>query len=53
MDKLELRGLNIKTLLSDQCIVVSSKDALIDVEPIEWCENVSNGTKKVLLVEKQ
>ena len=42
--------LNIKKLRKNQnTIIVSSKEALVDVTPINWSQDVLDGNKKVVI----
>ena len=46
------KPLNLKILKSKEHSVVSTEEALADVIPIEWNDEVISGDKKVLLVDK-
>ncbi|MCL2217985.1 MAG: hypothetical protein FWB91_13340 [Defluviitaleaceae bacterium] len=53
MEKSKCNGLNVKELLkSKQSVFISTKEALEDVEPIQWSEHVINGNFKVTISEK-
>lgn len=42
--------LNVKKLVENKnTIILSSKDALLDVTPIKWSQEVVNGNKKVVV----
>lgn len=42
------QGLNLDSLLSKQVKIVSSEEALRDVTPIDWPDEVINKEKKVI-----
>ena len=46
------KPLNLKNLQNKKRLTVSTEEALKDVIPIEWDNDVINGNKEVLLVEK-
>ena len=52
MERVDYKPLNLKKLQEKKSVVVPAKEALNDVEPIMWSEEVVSGNKKVLLVEK-
>jgi len=52
MEKPTYRSLNMEKIRSKKSIVLSTKEALKDVAPIEWDTDILNGNKKVVLVEK-
>lgn len=46
----DMRKLNINQIKENkQCIIVSSKEALKDVTPINWSEGVLSGSEKVTI----
>ena len=47
------KPLNLKNLKNKEHAVVSTKDALADVTPIEWDDEVTSGDKNVILVDKK
>ena len=51
-DKSAYKPLDIKKLYSENPLTVSTKDALENVTPIEWDDEVVSGYKSVLLMEK-
>ena len=51
-DKSTYRPLDLKKLESKDSRVISTKNALSDVIPIKWDEEVINGHKNVLLKYK-
>lgn len=54
MEKVELKGLNIKELLKSRpSTIVSTKEALKDVEPFNWGEDVVSGKVKVIITDKR
>lgn len=49
-----MKGLNIGKIIKDgNYIIVSSKEALKDVTPMEWPEEVVNGQKKVVITNAE
>ena len=54
MEKQQLEGLDIEKLLqSKPSKFVSTKEALKDVEPIQWSEDVISGRRKITISDKQ
>ena len=54
MEKSNCKGINIDEILqSKQFVFVSSKEALKDVEPIQWSEDVLSGKVKVTVYDNQ
>jgi len=51
MDNTAYKPLDVKILQGKKHIAISSEEALQDVVPIEWGEDVISGNAKVLLVE--
>ena len=51
-DKSAHKPLDIKKLYSENPLTVSTKDALTNVTPIKWDDEVVSGYKNVLLVKK-
>lgn len=49
MDKKNLKSLDLSKLNSKKSIIISTKDALKDVTPINWSDEVLSGKKKVLV----
>lgn len=49
MDDNKKKRLDLEILKSKKSKIVSMEDALKDVEPIEWTEDVIEGKKKVLI----
>ena len=52
MDKVIYRQLDMKKIKNKERSFVFAEKALKDVIPIEWDDEVVNGNKRVLLVEK-
>ena len=52
MDKPVYKPLDMRKLKDKKHIVVPTDDALKDVVPIKWDEEVINGNKRVVLVSK-
>ena len=50
MDKVTYRPLDLKKIQDKKHTVVSSEEALNDVIPIEWDDDVVSGKKNILLV---
>lgn len=48
MDAVAIKGLDMNMILQKPSHVVSTKDALSDVEKIEWSEDVLDGKTKVI-----
>ena len=46
------KPLDLKKLYSENLMTVSTKDALENITPIEWDDEVVSGNKSVLLVKK-
>ncbi|NCI19869.1 hypothetical protein EJM73_09545 [Clostridium botulinum] len=46
------RSLNLNKLATKNITTISSKEALKDVIPFEWSEEVLNGTKKIAVSAK-
>ena len=45
-----MKGLDVKKLLNENLyVIVSSKEALKDVIPIQWAEDVLNGERNVVV----
>lgn len=42
-------GINMDIIRKHNLKVVSTKEALKDVTPIQWSESVKNGSKKVIV----
>jgi len=54
MEKSTYKGLDINEILKSKPFVsVSTKEALKDVEPIQWSEDVISGKFKVTVSDKQ
>ena len=54
MEKAEYKKLDLKKLFeSKPSKIVSTKEALKDVEPIQWSEEVLSGKAKVIVSIKQ
>lgn len=49
MNNKKLKSLDLNTLKNKKTIIVSSEEALKDVTPIDWSEDVLSGKKKVTL----
>ncbi|WP_193353458.1 hypothetical protein [Clostridium botulinum] len=45
------RSLNINKLAIKKITTISSKEALEDIIPFHWSEEVVNGTKKITLIK--
>lgn len=43
------RSLNLQKLKNKKITTISSEEALADIVPFNWSEEVLNGTKKVLV----
>ena len=41
--------LNIDKIINNNSYFISSKEALSDVTPMQWSEDIKNGSKKVIL----
>jgi len=52
MEKNTYKPLDLKKLQNKEHTITSSEEALKDVIPIDWDNDVVNGKKKVLLVDK-
>jgi len=52
MDEIIYRPLDLNKLQNKKHTNISSEEALGDVVPIQWDDDVVSGKKKVLLVEK-
>ena len=52
VDKLKYNPLDLKKLHDENVLTISTKDALKDVTPINWDDGVVNGSKSVLLIDK-
>ena len=54
MEKIEYKKFNTEEFFKSRpSIFVSTKEALKDVEPIKWSEDVLNGKAKVIVSDKQ
>jgi len=53
MEEPAYRSLNMEKIRSKKSVFLSTEEALKDVVPIEWDEDVLNGNKQVILVEKK
>ena len=53
MDKITYKPLNMEIIRNKKHVFITAEKALEDVIPIEWDEEVINGNKRVLLVEKK
>lgn len=49
MDEKKHKSFDLSQLAGKQADIVSSKEALKDVTPFDWSEDVLNGNKKVLI----
>ena len=52
VDKSKYNPLDLKKLHDEYVLTISTKDALKDVTPINWDDEVVNGRKSVLLIDK-
>ncbi|MCL2528633.1 MAG: hypothetical protein FWE42_09480 [Defluviitaleaceae bacterium] len=52
MDEIAYKPLDLKKLHGKKHVTVSSEEALKDVIPIEWDDDVVSGNKKVLLTNE-
>ena len=53
MEEPAYRSLNMEKIRNKKSAFLSTEEALKDVVPIEWDEDVLNGNKQVILVEKK
>ena len=53
MDKLIYRPLDMKKLQDKKHSLTTCEEALKDILPIQWEDDVLSGTKKVLLIDKE
>jgi hypothetical protein len=51
MDMAQEYKLDINRLVGDKPNIISTKEALSDVAPIQWEDDVVNGKKKVILTK--
>jgi len=52
MEESTCRLLDMKKIQNKERVLISAEEALIDVIPIEWNEDVLNGYKQLILIEK-
>ncbi|MCL2223843.1 MAG: hypothetical protein FWB96_02620 [Defluviitaleaceae bacterium] len=52
MEKPTYVPIDMEKIKNKKCTFISSEEALKDVIPIEWSDEVANGDKRVLLVSK-
>ena len=52
MEESTYRPLDMKKIQNKESVLISAEEALKDIIPIEWDEDVLNGNKQVILVEK-
>jgi len=52
VDNVAYKALDINKLKTKKYTIVSSEDALKDVIPIQWDDDVADGKKKILLIDK-
>ena len=52
VNKSKYNPLDLKKLHDENVLTISTKDALKDVTPINWDDEVMNGRKSVLLIDK-
>lgn len=50
MDKKQFKSLDLNKLNNKKTVIVSSQEALKDVTPINWSEDVLLGKKKITIV---
>ena len=53
MEKPTYKPLDLGRIKDKNSVLVSTEEALKDVTPIEWDEDVLNGNKRVVLVPKK
>lgn len=51
MDITEHRQLNLSKILNRPMRIISSEEALKDVTPIQWSENILSGKMKVVICQ--
>ena len=52
MNNTDYKPLDLKKLKDKKHVATSTEDALKDITPIKWDDEVANGNKRVLLVSK-
>ena len=53
MDRIEYKQLILRNHNDKAYTIVSSEEALTDVIPIKWDEDVVSGEKRILLMDKK